>query len=41
MRAKYPSTCGRCDGPIAVGALIVMRKGRPIHPGCAPGADDE
>lgn len=41
MRAKYATDCARCPDLIAMGAPMRMRHGRPIHPGCAPGADDE
>lgn len=41
MAAQYPDTCDRCPNSIAVGDRIVFQRGRPIHVGCASGADDE
>ena len=41
MVARWPGLCSRCIGPVKVGDRIVVRRGREIHVGCAPGADDE
>lgn len=42
IKARYDGECARCDGPIYRNETrIVFSKGRPIHCGCAQGADDE
>lgn len=40
-RAKHFTICDRCDQPIQINARYVIRKGKAIHPDCAPGSDDE
>lgn len=45
MRAQYPDFCHRCDGPIAKGEEIVLKRTAlgtvVIHPRCASGQEDE
>ena len=39
-RTRVATVCPRCDRMVEAGQPYVLRKGRAIHPGCAPGGDE-